>query len=55
MWDKLKQIKKWVIENVLWAERELKGKTGPEKRAVIVNKLDDLIIAVSIMIEKILR
>lgn len=43
MWDKLKQIKKWVIDNVLWAERELKGKSGAEKRAIVVQRLDDLI------------
>ena len=41
--EKLKQIKKWVIEQILWAERELHGKTGAEKRAAVVKKLDDLI------------
>ena len=41
--EKLKQIKKWTIEQVLWAERELKGKTGAEKKAAVVKKLDDLI------------
>ena len=41
--EKLKQIKKWAIEQVIWAERELKGKTGAEKRAAVVKKLDDLI------------
>ena len=43
MWDKLKQLKKWVVESVLWAEKELAGKSGPEKRAVIVARLDDLV------------
>ena len=41
--EKLKQIKKWAIEQVMWAERELKGKTGAEKRAAVVAKLDDMI------------
>ena len=41
--EKLKQIKKWAIEQVIWAERELKGKTGAEKRVAVVAKLDDMI------------
>ena len=41
--EKLKQIKKWAIEQVIWAERELKGKTGAEKREAVVAKLDDMI------------
>ena len=41
--QKLREIKKWTIEQVLWAERELKGKTGAEKKAAVVKKLDDLI------------
>ena len=41
--QKLREIKKWTIEQVLWAERELKGKTGVEKKAAVVKKLDDLI------------
>ena len=41
--EKLKQIKKWAIEQVLWAERNLSGKTGAEKKAVVVKKLDELI------------
>ena len=41
--EKLKQIKKWAIEQVLWAEKELRGKTGAEKRAAVVAKLDDMI------------
>ena len=40
----LKQIKEWVMEQVLWAERELKGKPGPEKRAAVVQKVDDMIV-----------
>ena len=43
MWEKLKEIKKWVLEKVLWAETELKGKTGAEKRAVVVGKLNEII------------
>lgn len=41
--EKLKQIKKWAIEQVLWAEKELRGKTGSEKREAVVEKLDDMI------------
>lgn len=39
----MNKIKAWVIEQVLWAEKNLKGKTGAEKKAVVVQKLDDLI------------
>ncbi|MBR2208651.1 MAG: hypothetical protein IJ859_07595, partial [Synergistaceae bacterium] len=41
--EKLKQIKIWAIEQVIWAERELKGKSGTEKKAAVIKKLDDLI------------
>ena len=41
--EKLKQIKMWTIEQVIWAERELKGKSGTEKKAAVVKRLDDLI------------
>lgn len=41
--DKINEIKKWVIEQVLWAETSLKGKSGTEKKAAVVKKLDDLI------------
>lgn len=43
MWENLKKIKTWVVDKVLWAERELKGKTGEEKRAVVVSKLNEII------------
>lgn len=43
MWEKMKRLKQWVVEKVLWAEQELAGKTGAEKRAVVVSKLDELI------------
>ncbi len=41
--EKLKQIKNWTVEQVLWAEKELRGKTGAEKKAAVVKRLDDLI------------
>ena len=41
--DFIVNFQKSVIEQVAWAERELKGKTGPEKKAAVVKKLDDLI------------
>ncbi len=44
MFDKFKNIVNDVIEQVVWAERELRGKTGAEKKAIVVKKLDDLIV-----------
>ena len=44
MFDKFKGIVNDVIEQVVWAERELRGKTGAEKKAIVVKKLDDLIV-----------
>ncbi len=40
MFDKLKAF---ALEQVLWAEKNLKGKSGAEKKAAVVKKLDDLI------------
>ena len=39
----MNQIKAWVIEQVLWAEKNLKGKSGADKKAAVVQKLDELI------------
>ena len=39
----LNQIKKWALEQVLWAEKNLKNKSGEEKKAAVVKKLDDMI------------
>lgn len=39
----LQQIKDWVMEQVLWAEKNLKGKPGGEKRAAVVQKVDDMV------------
>lgn len=39
----LQQIREWVMEQVLWAEKNLKGKPGGEKRAAVVAKVDDMI------------
>ena len=41
--DRINQIKKWVIEQVIWAEKNLKGKSGTAKRVAVVKKLDDMI------------
>ena len=35
-------IKQKIIEQVLWAENNLRGKTGAEKKAAVVRKLDDM-------------
>ena len=40
MWD---EIKKWTIEQVMWAEKNLKGKDGSEKKAAVIKKLDEMI------------
>ena len=44
MFDKFKGIVNDVIEQVAWAERELRGKSGAEKKAIVVKKIDDLIV-----------
>ena len=38
-----KNLNAWVIEQVAWAEKNLKGKTGAEKKAAVIKKVDDLI------------
>lgn len=40
MWQKMKT---WVLEQVVWAEKNLKGKTGAEKRAAVVAKVDEML------------
>ena len=40
MWE---DAKKWAIEQVMWAEKNLKGKSGEEKRAAVIKKIDDMI------------
>lgn len=37
------KAKEWALEQVLWAEREMRGKSGAEKKAAVVQKLDDMI------------
>ena len=44
MFDKFKGIVQDVIEQVVWAEHELSGKSGAEKKAIVVKKIDDLIV-----------
>jgi len=39
----LDDAKKKIIEQVIWAETELHGKTGSEKKAAVVKKLDEMI------------
>lgn len=39
----LETLKTFAIEQILWAEKHLKGKTGAEKKAAVVKKLDDMI------------
>lgn len=35
--------KRMAVAYVIWAETELKGKTGAEKKAAVIKKLDDMI------------
>ena len=42
--DTSSQIKAWVLEQVLWAETNLKGKSGADKKAAVIKRLDDLIV-----------
>ena len=37
------EIKKFAIEQVLWAEKNLKGTSGGDKRTAVIKKLDDII------------
>ncbi len=39
----LEKIKLWAVEQALWAEKNMKGKTGKEKRDAVIQKLDDMI------------
>lgn len=39
----INQLKTSIFEQVLWAEKNLSGKSGAEKKAAIVKKFDDLI------------
>jgi len=39
----LDDAKKQIVEQVIWAEKELIGKSGKEKKEAVVKKLDDLI------------
>ena len=43
-YDNVNQLKTWTFEQVLWAENNLKGKSGAEKKAAVVKRLDDLIV-----------
>ena len=37
------QIKAWVIEQIIWAEINMRGKSGKEKRDAVVARLDEMI------------
>lgn len=43
MFEKLQRLKEWIIKQVFWAEKELDGKSGAEKRAAVIKKLDEMI------------
>lgn len=39
----LDQAKAWIIEQVIWAETNMRGKPGKEKRDAVVARLDEII------------
>ena len=39
----LDQAKAWAIEQIMWAEINMRGKSGKEKRDAVVKRLDDMI------------
>jgi len=41
--EQFKKLSAPVIEQVLWAEKNLKGKTGAEKKAAVIEKIDAMI------------
>ena len=43
MWEKVQQLKKWIIQQIIKAEKELKGKSGAEKKAAVVKIIDEMI------------
>lgn len=40
MWQ---ELKRWVVEQVLWAEQHLKGKDGKEKRDAVIKRVAELV------------
>ena len=36
-------VKRTIVDQVIWAEKELVDKSGSEKKAAVIKKLDDLI------------
>lgn len=41
--EKIKKLKEWTLEQILWAEKNLKDKDGPAKKKAVLAKLDELI------------
>ncbi len=44
LYERFDQLKTWTIEQIIWAEKNLKDKSGAEKKAAVIKKLDDLIV-----------
>lgn len=46
-WQEIKnlknKIKSLILEQILWSEKNLKNKSGHEKKLAVIQKLDDLI------------
>lgn len=39
----MEKLKIWIIEQVQWAETELKGKSGAEKKSAVLRRVDELL------------
>ena len=42
--EKCTQLKDWTLDQICWAETSMKGKSGAEKKAAVIKKLDDMIV-----------
>jgi hypothetical protein len=48
VFGKFLKLKTYVIELVLWAEKELKGKSGAEKKKAVVSKLTEMLLGMAL-------
>lgn len=42
--DNFFRIKRWVIQRVLWAENEMEGRSGAEKKAIVVDRVLEMMV-----------
>lgn len=48
MFVKFLKLKTYAIELVLWAEKELIGKSGPEKKKAVISKLTEILLGMAL-------